>query len=306
MPDDAFTKTKPFMQNFFFVLVYIISFILILKPEVEMFGLGIFFVLNALYGIMTAGRLLTGFEEKSQARHIYTIILLIVLVFSFVASVLLTMTLFHLQKKFIDKKMEMKFSPTTREELTNTEIIFITLIVCSWVLNFYASFDADEVFNIVYKVFNGLFNSQESDWVRLIFPIAVLGLGSAIYGLLDREAGILVDKNSATRCYPIQDFGLFKDHFIKAFWMLFAYVMMIVLRPFIEAFILVKPPKWLESILPIYAFVYTIRWFIKSPLGIFLSVIGLFIASIIMVGYHQEKNDQTGDIETKIFLMKAQ
>ncbi|NDC83832.1 hypothetical protein EB093_09280, partial [bacterium] len=273
MPDDAFTKTKPFMQNFFFVLVYIISFILILKPDVEMFGLGIFFVLNVLYGIMTAGRLLSGFEEKSQARHIYTIILLIVLVFSFVASVLLTMTLFHLQKKFIDKKMEMKFSPTTREELTNTEIIFITLIVCSWVLNFYASFEADDVFNIVYKVFNALFNSQESDWVRLIFPIAVLGLGSAIYGQLDRDAGILVDKNSATRCYPYKDFGLFKDHFIKAFWMLFAYVMMIVLRPFIESFVLREPPIWLLTKTPmglgyiLYPLFWLMYWFVKSPLG---------------------------------------
>lgn len=281
-----FSQTKSFMQNFFFVLVYIISFVLILKPEMEMFGLGIFFVINVLYGIMTAGNLLSGFETKQS---IYTIILMVILVFSFVASILLTMTLFHLQNKFVSQKFEMKFSPNAREKLTNTEIIFITMIVCSWVLNFYANFEADNVFNIVYKTFNALFNSTETDWLRVSFPIVVLGLGCAVYGLLNSDKGILVDKNSDTRCFPGKDFGVFKDHFIKAFWLLFAYVMMIFLRPFIESFVFRETPEWLKyKPIPglgylVYALFWTLRWFIKSPLGKMLLVSGILAGSIVMV-----------------------
>lgn len=234
------------MQNFFFVLVYIISFVLILKPDVEMFGLGLFFVINVLYGIMTASSLTSSFDDKGPARTIYTYILLAVLVFSLVASILLTMTLFNLQKKFIENKTKMNLSSSTREELSNTEIIFITLIVCSWVLNFYANFEADDVFSATYKIFNTLFNGKEMDWIRLIFPVAVLGLGAAVYGRLD-FASIQVNKTPPVYCFPDDEvFGGFKSHFITLFWLLFGYVMSIVLRPFLESYGFSIPYKLYE------------------------------------------------------------
>jgi len=293
-PSNKLVQTKPFMQNMFFLIVYIISFILILNPNVELFGMGMFFVVNVLYGIMT-GLSVTNMEQtKTQAQYIYTVILLIVLVMSIVASVLLAMTLFHVQKKFIANKTKMNFSNSTRTELTNTEIMFITLIVCSWVLKFYSSYTADNAFAIIYKVFNKLFNSKSTDYLRLIFPIAALGLGGAIYGQLERN-GILVDMNSSTYCKPDDDFSIFKDHFIKAFWFLFAYVMIIVVRPFIEAYVFGHPPEsWKYGPLCLlYGLFWILGWLVKSPLGIFVSLCGLLTISILMVSGWNFPTDST-------------
>jgi hypothetical protein len=73
-------------------------------------------------------------------------------------------------------------------------------------------------------------------WMRVLFPIAILGVGAALYGQLTLDK-ILVNKKPEKFCYPKSDENLrsFRENFINAFWILVSYVILVLLRPLIES-----------------------------------------------------------------------
>jgi hypothetical protein len=73
--------------------------------------------------------------------------------------------------------------------------------------------------------------------LRVLFPIAILGLGSALYGRLETGPIEVNTYPTLVICDPKNNTEIqqFKDSVIKTFWFLFAFVVIVLARPFIEA-----------------------------------------------------------------------
>jgi len=80
-------------------------------------------------------------------------------------------------------------------------------------------------------------NGDAANWIRVVFPVVIIGLGSALYGRFNMSP-IEVNK-TPTRivCDPTKDDGImpFRDSFIKTYWFLLAFTVVVLARPFIEA-----------------------------------------------------------------------
>lgn len=234
-------NVRTFMKHFFFLFVFIVSFVLMLKPEIELFGMSMFFAINFLFCLftandMTSGSLVLPKGPEGTEQSIKLGILLTTLAFSFVSTIFMVMTLSTLQRKFATNNSGIKLSPRNREDLDKTKIIFIAATVMIGVLALYVYYSADQVHKLVYFIFNTILNGREIIWMRVLFPIAILGVGAALYGQLTRDK-ILVNKKPEQFCYPGSDENLssFRENFINAFWILVSYVILVLLRPLIES-----------------------------------------------------------------------
>jgi hypothetical protein len=96
---------------------------------------------------------------------------------------------------------------------------------------------ADNVRKFTYSIFDAILNSSGADWLRVVFPIVIIGLGSALYGRLEMKPLIVNKTPKEVTCNPKENEQLreFKDAFIKSYWFLFAFVVIVLLKPFIEA-----------------------------------------------------------------------
>lgn len=234
---DKLLNVQSFMKHFFFAFAFIVSFVLMLKPEVELFGMGLFFAINILFCFITANDVTSGtFKTVDTEQTIKIAVLIVALAFSFVSTIFMIMTLTTLQSKFATQKSGIQFSPNNREDFDKTKIIFITSTVFIGVVALYAYFTADDVRKLTFYVFNSILNWRETIWMRVLFPIAILGVGAALYGQLNKET-ILASKKPERYCNPKSDEGLksFRENFIKTFWFLVSYVILVLSRPFIES-----------------------------------------------------------------------
>ena len=234
--DNSF-NVQSFMKTFFFMFAFIVSFVLMLKPEVELFGVSMFFAMNILFCFITANDVTSGSYNPTDTEQTIKLgILLAALAFSFVSTIFMIMTLTTLQSKFATHKMGIQFSDNNRKDFDKTKIIFITSTVLLGVVALYVYYTADEVRKFTYNVFNSILNWREVVWMRVLFPLAILGVGAALYGQLTREK-VLASKKPERYCNPKSDEGIksFRENFIKTFWFLVSYVTLILLRPFIES-----------------------------------------------------------------------
>jgi hypothetical protein len=164
-------------------------------------------------------------------------VLLVSMVFSFVSSIMMLMTIFTLQGKFSDVKSEIKWSPTDRDHLDTTEILFITATTFIGVVALYVYNTAEDVRKFFYSIFDKVLNGTAANWLRVIFPIVIVSLGSALYSRLQMPPLEVNKFPKNVVCDPNNDNNMqdFKDSFIKSFWFLFAFVMVIFMRPLVEA-----------------------------------------------------------------------
>lgn len=234
--DEELVNVKSFMKQFFFVFTFIVSFVLMLKPEVELFGMGLYFAVNLLFCFITANDVTGDFKPTGTEQTIKLMVLIIALAFTFVSIVFMLMTLSTLQRKFARNKTGIKFSQKNREDFNKTKIIFITSTVLTGVVALYTYYSADDVRKLTYTILNYVLNGKEVIWLRVLFPIAILGVGAALYGQLNQEK-MLASKNPERFCYPKKDQSIstFRDNFIKSFWFLVSYVILVLARPFIES-----------------------------------------------------------------------
>jgi len=70
-----------------------------------------------------------------------------------------------------------------------------------------------------------------------LFPVVIIGLGSALYGRLQMPPLEVQKTPERVVCDPSNDPALqsFKDSFIKTYWFLFAFLVVVLSRPFVEA-----------------------------------------------------------------------
>jgi hypothetical protein len=234
---EEFANVQSFMKSFFFIFAFIVSFVLMLKPEVELFGMGLFFAMNILYCFITLNGVTNGTVNQTGSEQSAKLGILITgLAFSFVATIFMIMTLATLQSKFATNNTGIQFSPDNRKDFDNTKIIFIITTVMLGVVSLYVYYSADEVRKFTYNIFNTILNWREVVWMRILFPLAVLGVGSALYGQLTLDK-IKVNKHPEKYCYPGKDEKMqsFRDNFIKCFGILVSFVILILSRPFIES-----------------------------------------------------------------------
>jgi hypothetical protein len=161
--------------------------------------------------------------------------------FSFVSTILLALTMTKIQNTFVKNERIIRLGDNDSRDLDKAETIFITITVFMWVLALYTFQSSENIQKTMFSIGDKILYSTEMQWIRVLFSVATIGVGSALYGQLDRDkilAGtdpdIWCDPNSQGNTNGVS-MALFKDDFLKTYWFLFAFVIMKVLRPFIES-----------------------------------------------------------------------
>ena len=237
----TYPKSMPFIKNFFFVFVFIFSFALIKNADTELLGLGLFFAINMLYCIGTASDVLKQLRVGSDEQRWRGSTLIIVMAFSFVSTILLALTMTKIQNTFVKKERIIRLGDNDSRDLDKAETIFITITVFMWVLALYTFQSSETINKTLFSIGDSILHGTEMQWIRVLFSVAAISVGSALYGQLGRNK-ILVDEDPDVWCDPNSEgkskgvsMSLFKDDFIKSYWFLFAFVVMKLLRPIIES-----------------------------------------------------------------------
>ena len=234
------TEVKKFMKYFLFMFVFIISFFLIGTKKIEIFGLSLFLVVNMLFCTLLGKELSDGsisYNDLDRERNIHFFILLISVAFSLVSSIMMAMTIYTLQGKFVEMNSEIQWSPTDRSNLDTMEILFITVTTFIGVVTFYVYNGADNVYKFTNTIFDSILNNNAANWLRVLFPIAAIGVGAALYGRLQMPSFEVNKSPKQVICDPANNSAIqtFKDSFIKTYWFIVAYLILFISRPFIEA-----------------------------------------------------------------------
>lgn len=250
----ATPESKSFMKYFLFVFVFMVSFTLIKTKSIELFGLALFFTINIIFCLLIGKDLIDGAispEGKDMEWKLRYGVIIISMVFSLVSSIMMILTLSNLHSKFRDANATLNWSPDERSKLEDAETIFITVTTFIGVTALYVYYEtAEDVRKFVYSVFDSILNGTSSDglfftifgksfgdWVRVLFPVVIIGVGSALYGRLQMPPLEVNKSPKQVICDPSNDAAIqpFKDSFIKSYWFLFAFLIVVLARPFMEA-----------------------------------------------------------------------
>ena len=248
----AISETKSFIKYFFFAFVFIVSFILINTDSIEIFGLFLFFAVNIIFCLFIGKDITDGSISSDGKNMEWTLkygILIVSMVFSLVSSIIMVMTLVTLQGKFSENNSAIEWSPTDRLNLDNAKILFTTVTTFIGVVALYVYNTPDDVHKFTYNLFDTILNGSSEgvfdavltgsfgNFVRVLFPVVIIGLGSALYGRLQMPSLEVNKTPKRIVCDPSNDPALqnFKDSFIKTYWFLFAFLVVILSRPFVEA-----------------------------------------------------------------------
>ena len=233
-------KSRGFIKYFLFLFVFIVSFCLLNIQQVELFGLAMFLTTNILFFASVGKDLTDGSitpDGKSTEWYIKFGTLIISITFSFVSSIMMIMTIVTLQNKFTENDAILQWSPTDRKKLDDTKIIFTAVTTFIGVTALYVYFQPEDIRKFTYYIFDKVLNGPPGNWLRVLFPIVIIGLGSALYGQLERKPFEVNKTPKRVICDPKNNKSIktFKDSFIKSFWFLFAFTVIVLSRPFLEA-----------------------------------------------------------------------
>ena len=236
----ATSEVKSFLKYFFFAFTFIVAFSMMQMRTIEIFGMSLFFIVNILFFIFIGKDLTDGSVSPEGKNYEWTTrygILLISMVLSFVSSIMMALAIVNLQKKFAEKQSGIKWSPKDRKKMDDSKILFITITVFIAVVALYVYNSPDNIRKFTYTIFDTILNGDAANWLRVLSPIAILGLGSALYGRLETGPIEVNTYPTLVICDPKNNTEIqqFKDSVIKTFWFLFAFVVIVLARPFIEA-----------------------------------------------------------------------
>ena len=233
-------KSRGFIKYFLFLFVFIVSFCLLNIQQVELFGLAMFLTTNILFFASMGKDLTDGSitpDGKSTEWYIKFGTLIVSITFSFVSSIMMIMTIVTLQNKFTENDAILQWSPTDRKKLDDTKIIFTAVTAFIGVTALYVYFQPEDIRKFTYYIFDKVLNGPPGNWLRVLFPIVIIGLGSALYGQLERKPFEVNKTPKRVICDPKNNNSIksFKDSFIKSFWFLLAFTVIVLSRPFLEA-----------------------------------------------------------------------
>lgn len=249
----ASAESLSFMKYIFFTIAFILSFVVINIKSVEIFGLGLFFAINILFCILI-GKDLTDGSISSTGKDTEWMLrygtLLVSIAFSLVSTIMMIMTLTNLHGKFSDANSDIQWSKYDRQKLDDIEIIFTTITVFIGVTALYVYNTKTDIRKTVHTIFDSILNGSGKngvidtalngsmgDWVRTTFPIVAIALGAVLYGRLEMSPVEVRKKPKQEFCDPLNNPEIqnFKSAFIKSYWCVIAFLIVIVARPFIEA-----------------------------------------------------------------------
>jgi hypothetical protein len=249
----ASSESLSFMKYLFFTIAFILSFCVLNIKQVEIFGFGLFFGINILFCILIGKDLTDGSISPAGKDTEWMLrygTLLVSIVFSLVSTIMMIMTLTNLHGKFSDANSEIQWSNHDRKKLDDIKIIFVTITTFIGVTALYVYNTKTDIRKTVYAIFDSILNGSGKnsiidtilngsigDWILTTFPIVSIALGAALYGRLEMSPVEVRKKPKQTFCDPLNNHEIqnFKHAFIKSYWCVIAFLIVIVARPFIEA-----------------------------------------------------------------------
>ena len=186
----------PFMKYIFILTLFIICFVLMYSANLEFFGLGLFFVINAMYSAMLGIDLSSfvsntfygsnGSENSSRWVLMLVGLLVVALSMNFVSSILTMMTVGNLQSKFSEKGEPILLSPNNRKELSTIEGLFVASIVLITVISFRIYFTPLKMAENMFSSVSNILSEKIVNWGHFIMCIVVFGLGIAIWSVIQK------------------------------------------------------------------------------------------------------------------------
>ena len=158
--------------------------------------------------------------------------------------------LLQLHNKFAEENSKIIWSPTDQDKLNSAKSAFIAVTTFIGASLLYIFYDPEEIRNFtntyLQKLLNGhglgspvdiLLNGSPANLIRTVFPVALMILGAFLYRRFEMSPMDVIVNNQSMKCDPINNLNIqdFKKSFINTYWCLFAFVIIIISRPFIEA-----------------------------------------------------------------------
>jgi hypothetical protein len=214
-------KSFPYALYLFFAVAYLFSFIVMRETKhLQLLGLSIFFFINLIFSTYFAKDIL-GYLTRptpiTTEASINIVVLIISVAFNITSTIQSIFTMRKLHSSF--GKKGIKLDKHDKKKMDNMEIIFICVVCFLGATSLNAFFDPDQLFRTLYEFIRSIVTGPWSVYVKLLFPIICAGIGGRVYDILDNRA------NCNT-----EDILNFKKTFKTTYWILFAVILLLLLR----------------------------------------------------------------------------
>lgn len=181
----------PAMRYLYFFILFLISFLLIVTSKtLELLGLGLLFVVNAVFTFSLGNDVLEFMSRASRQtwlNGLATWSIIIGLVFNFVSTILMVITLNKLKTKFRVKGKPLSFSGENRNLFdTFKYLLFISIGLITMVsTNIY--FTADRLSTSISTILNNLTNinaSANAVLIQIVYILVAVGLFGSLINII--------------------------------------------------------------------------------------------------------------------------
>jgi hypothetical protein len=175
------------MRYLYMFVLFLISFILIdTSKTLELLGLGLLFAVNSIFTFSLGNDVLEFMSRASRQTWLNglgTWSIIIGLVFNFVSTILMLITLTKLKTKFDVKGKPIKFSPENRKEFNVFKHMLISSITLVAVVSLNIYFTADKLSSTLGTLLNNLTDVSANANTMLIL-IAYILVAFGLFGAL--------------------------------------------------------------------------------------------------------------------------
>jgi Na+-transporting methylmalonyl-CoA/oxaloacetate decarboxylase gamma subunit len=164
------------------------------NAHLEFFGLGLFFVVNAMYSAMLGMDIssyilnvfsgIQGAENSSRWVLFLVGILIVALSMNFTSSILTVMTMSNLHSKFSAKGEPILLSPDNRKQLSTIEGLFVASIVLITVLSFRIYFTPAKMAENLFSSVSNNVSGKIVNWGHFLVCLVVFALGISVWSVI--------------------------------------------------------------------------------------------------------------------------
>ena len=181
----------PAMRYLYFFVLFLISFILIdTSKTLELLGLGLLFAVNAIFTFSLGNDVLEFMNRTSRQtwlNGLATWSIIIGLVFNFVSTILMIITLNKLKTKFKVKGKPLSFSPENRKFFDVFKHMLISSITLVAVVSLNIYFTADRLSTTMSTLLNSLTDvngSANAVLIQIVYVLVAFGLFGSLIDII--------------------------------------------------------------------------------------------------------------------------